>query len=192
MKFQKTSLQRLPGKEFKDLWIVTHLSSFYSRVLRILDLIRARLVREWKEITTLAPKMKMRIKDNKNLNLNFLYQKWKTKMRIPNKIRKIGIWIQKVKEIENTTLGRPRIRSINKREFSFHSLWWVLACDSYFRFLIPSPGPILCWIISWNFPDSKNPAEVLDNRIKEEMEEEIVCWSQISKERIIPKILKTQ
>ena len=29
--------------------------------------------------------------------------------------RKIGIWIQKVKEIENTTLGRPRIRSINKR-----------------------------------------------------------------------------
>ena len=23
-----------------------------------------------------------------------------------------------------------------KREFSFHSLWWVLACDSYFRFLI--------------------------------------------------------
>ena len=41
--------------------------------------------------------------------------------------------------------------------------------------LVPSPGPILCWIISWNFPDSKNPAEVLDNRIKEEMEEEIVC-----------------
>ena len=32
MKFQKTSLQRLTGKEFKDLWIVTHLSSFYSRV----------------------------------------------------------------------------------------------------------------------------------------------------------------
>ena len=26
--FQKTSLQRLPGKEFKDLWIVTHFSSF--------------------------------------------------------------------------------------------------------------------------------------------------------------------
>ena len=46
--------------------------------------------------------------------------------------------------------------------------------------LVPSPGPILCWIISWNFPDSKNPAEVLDNRIKEEMEEEIVCklWTQ--------------
>ena len=28
---EKTSLQRLTGKEFKDLWIVTHVSSFYSR-----------------------------------------------------------------------------------------------------------------------------------------------------------------
>ena len=58
------------------------------------------------------------------------------------------------------------------------------------RFLIPSPGPILCWIISWNFPDSKNPAEVLDNRIKEEMEEEIVCnrWKDLADHLLVLSI----
>ena len=80
------------------------------------------------------------------------------------------------KEKERLTAANPLIWIRDKED---DRKWLAAHCLVLF---IPSPGPILCWIISWNFPDSKNPAEVLDNRIKEEMEEEIVCnrWKDLA------------